>query len=106
MTRSLRTAISALRLRLGLKRGPAARLKAPPAFWKGTNELGRWTCDKCGNTVVAGGQRVLSFRGIGAFIGPCPWECGAWLNRGFRLIKPGQVRAYRADEWDARQSTA
>jgi hypothetical protein len=44
----------------------------------------------------------MSFLGFGAFIGPCPWDCGAWINRGFRWIRPGQVSAYRADEWDQR----
>jgi hypothetical protein len=51
---------------------------------------------------VAAGQRVASFAGIGAFMGPCPWDCGAWINRGFRSIRPGQVKAYRAAEWDER----
>jgi hypothetical protein len=65
-------------------------------------EVGRWNCDKCGKTVVAAGRRVLSFLGIGAFVGPCPWDCGAWINRGFRSVKPGQVNAYRAEDWDQR----
>jgi len=51
--------------------------------------------------IVAAGQRTPSFPGIGAFNGACPWECGAWISRGFRFIKPGQVRAFRAAEWDA-----
>lgn len=65
-------------------------------------EVGRWTCGKCSNTIVAAGRRIVSFLGIGAFMGPCPWGCGAWINRGFRWIKPGQVKAYRSDEWDQR----
>jgi hypothetical protein len=65
-------------------------------------EVGRWSCSKCGNTIVAAGRRVMSFLGFGAFIGPCPWGCGAWINRAFRWIRPGQVNAYRADEWDRR----
>ena len=69
------------------------------------NEVGRWACDKCTHTIVAAGPRVASFRGIGAFVGPCPWECGAWITRGFRSVKPGYVTAYRADEWDRRAHT-
>jgi hypothetical protein len=65
-------------------------------------EVGRFTCEKCGQSVVAAGPRVSSFKGIGAFMGPCPWDCGAWITRGFRSIKPGHVRAYRANEWDTR----
>ncbi len=68
-------------------------------------EVGRWMCEKCGKPIVAAGQRAQSFRGIGAFIGECPWGCGASIKRGFRWIKPGQVRAYRADEWDQRPPT-
>jgi len=65
-------------------------------------EVGRWQCEKCGKTVVAAGQRVKSFLGTGAFTGPCPWSCGAWINRAFRWIRPGQVKAYRSEEWDQR----
>lgn len=65
-------------------------------------EVGRWKCDKCGQSIVAVGQRSSAYKGTGAFSGSCPWECGAWINRAFRLIKPGEVRAVRADEWDAR----
>jgi hypothetical protein len=65
-------------------------------------EVGRWPCEKCGKTVVAAGQRVESFPGIGAFMGACPWECGAWITRGFRSIRPGQVKAFRAQDWDQR----
>ena len=65
-------------------------------------EVGRFECAKCGKAVVAAGHRTMAFKGIGAFTGPCPWACGAWINRGFRLIKPGQVTAYRANEWDER----
>jgi len=65
-------------------------------------EVGRWVCQKCGGTIVAAGVRESSFRGIGAFMGPCPWDCGAWINRGFRWIRPGQVSAYRAEEWDGK----
>jgi len=56
--------------------------------------------------VVAVGERTKAFKGTGAFIGPCPWGCGAWLSRAFRLIKPGQVKACRADEWDGRVAAA
>jgi hypothetical protein len=66
-------------------------------------EVGRWVCDKCGKPIVAAGRRAPSFRGTGAYIGPCPWECGAWISRGFRFIKPGGVRAYRAQDWDTRE---
>ena len=71
----------------------------------GDEEVGRWTCEKCGQPVVVAGRRVMTFRGIGAFTGPCPWECGGWINRGFRWIKPGQAKAFRADEWDQRPRT-
>jgi hypothetical protein len=64
-------------------------------------EVGRWVCEKCGRPLVAAGTRTPAFRGVGAFVGPCPWDCGAWINRGFRSIKPGHVRAYRAQEWDS-----
>jgi hypothetical protein len=64
-------------------------------------EVGRWCCEKCGKSVVAAGKRAPSFLGIGTYAGPCPWDCGAWINRGFRWIKPGAVKAFRADEWDA-----
>jgi hypothetical protein len=69
-------------------------------------EVGRWACQKCGKVIVAAGLRTPSFPGIGAFTGACPWECGAWISRGFRFIKPGQVRAYRAAEWDERAPAA
>lgn len=65
-------------------------------------EVGRWTCEKCGRTVVAAGLRARAFKGSGAFSGPCPWDCGAWISRSFRLIRPGEVKAFRADEWDRR----
>lgn len=65
-------------------------------------EVGRWACQKCGGMIVAAGQRTPSFPGIGAFTGSCPWDCGAWISRGFRFIKPGHVKAYRATEWDER----
>jgi hypothetical protein len=65
-------------------------------------EVGRWSCDKCGSTIVAVGKRSATYKGVGAFTGTCPWECGAWVNRGFRSVKPGGVRAFRADEWDQR----
>lgn len=51
---------------------------------------------------MAAGLRSPRFKGTGAFTGPCPWNCGAWVNRGFRSIEPGKVRAFRADEWDQR----
>jgi hypothetical protein len=65
-------------------------------------EVGRWKCEKCGRNIVAAGLRTTGFKGTGAFMGHCPWECGAWINRAFRSIKPGEVRAYRADQWDQR----
>ena len=68
----------------------------------GDKEVGRWACEKCGRTVVAAGERVHEFKGSGAYNGPCPWDCGAWITRAFRLIRPGGVRAFRADEWDGR----
>lgn len=69
-------------------------------------EVGRWTCEKCGGEIVAAGPRSGSFRGIGSFTGACPWECGAWINRGFRLVRPGQVTVYRATDWDPRPEGA
>ena len=69
-------------------------------------EVGRFTCEKCGHSIVAVGHRMKAYKGTGAFMGPCPWSCGAWITRAFRLIKPGQVKACRADEWDARSVTA
>jgi hypothetical protein len=66
-------------------------------------EVGRWTCSKCGHLIVAAGARSGGFPGIGAFSGPCPWECGAWFNRGFRKIRTGQVKVFRAAEWDQRE---
>lgn len=65
-------------------------------------EVGRWKCEKCDRMIVAVGERTKAFKGTGAFTGQCPWECGAWVNRAFRSIKPGEVRAYRADQWDTR----
>lgn len=65
-------------------------------------EVGRWRCEKCGHLIVAAGPRTRAYKGTGAFTGRCPWECGAWINRAFRSIKPGQVQAYRADHWDQR----
>jgi hypothetical protein len=65
-------------------------------------EVGRWPCDKCQQPIVAVGVRQKSFRGIGAYMGPCPWGCGAWITRGFRWIQPGNVRVLRAHEWDER----
>jgi hypothetical protein len=62
-------------------------------------EVGRWACEKCGQIVVAVGARQPKFKGTGAYLGACPWQCGAWMNRAFRLVQPGQVRVYRADEW-------
>jgi hypothetical protein len=63
-------------------------------------EVGRWTCDKCGNEIVAVGPRAGAFRGHGSYMGPCPFECGAWINRGFRLVRPGSISVYRASDWD------
>ena len=68
-------------------------------------EVGRWNCEKCGKVIVAVGRRSAQYKGVGAFTGHCPWECGAWVNRGFRFIKPGDVRAHRADEWDNRPTS-
>lgn len=68
-------------------------------------EVGRWKCDKCGGTIVASGQRSPSFKGSGGFSGPCPWDCGAYINRGFRSIKPGQVRVCRDEEWDQKAAS-
>lgn len=65
-------------------------------------EVGRWLCEKCNRPVVAAGERSPFFPGVGSFSGPCPWDCGAWINRGFRKIRSGQVSAHRADEWDQR----
>jgi hypothetical protein len=69
-------------------------------------EVGRWACQRCGKTIVAAGEIVKSFHGIGAFMGHCPWDCGAWITRGFRGIQPGHVRAYRGEEWDAKAPAA
>jgi hypothetical protein len=63
-------------------------------------EVGRWTCGKCGKVIVAAGVRSPRFKGSGAFAGHCPWDCGAWVNRSFRLIRSGDVQVYRAEEWD------
>jgi len=65
-------------------------------------EVGRWACEKCGKTIVAAGPVARTFKGTGAFTGQCPWGCGAWVNRAFRSIRPGEVLAYRAEEWDQR----
>jgi hypothetical protein len=65
-------------------------------------EVGRWRCEKCNHNIVAAGPLTRAFKGTGAYTGHCPWECGAWFNRAFRLIKPGEVRVYRADHWDQR----
>ena len=69
-------------------------------------EVGRWYCEKCRMMIVASGPRVLSLKTFGALMTPCPWDCGAFVNRSFRHINPGQVKAYRADEWDKRDSNA
>lgn len=69
-------------------------------------EVGRFSCTKCGRSIVAVGQRVKLFKGTGAFMGQCPWDCGAWINRAFRMVKPGRVSACRADEWDSRPPSA
>lgn len=55
---------------------------------------------------MAVGPRVRTFKGIGAFMGPCPWECGAWITRGFRFVQPGRVQACRASDWDERPLSA
>jgi hypothetical protein len=65
-------------------------------------EIGRWSCDKCGKGIVVVGERLAaSFKGTGSFTGACPWECGAWINRGFRRVRSGGLAAFRADEFDA-----
>jgi hypothetical protein len=69
-------------------------------------EVGRWKCSKCGHVFVAAGPRAAKFSGFGAFMGPCPWDCGAWINRGFRAIRPGQVVVHRAEEWDKAREAA
>jgi hypothetical protein len=69
-------------------------------------EVGRWDCTKCGKPLVAAGPRVTTYKGSGAFMGPCPWSCGAWINRAFRFIQPGEVSVFRADEWDRRYEGA
>ncbi len=84
-------------------------MSASPALGEGgarDQEVGRWACAKCGKTVVAAGTRTLAFKGLGAFNGPCPWDCGAWISRSFRLIRPGQVRAFRVDDWDGRATAS
>lgn len=63
-------------------------------------EVGRWNCEKCGNEIVAAGPRSGASRGHGSYVGPCPFECGAWINRGFRLVRSGQISVYRASDWD------
>jgi hypothetical protein len=68
-------------------------------------EVGRWSCVKCERLIVAAGPRSKAFKGTGAFIGACPWDCGAWISRAFRMVKPGSVRAFRAEEWDGRAQT-
>lgn len=70
------------------------------------SEVGRWKCEHCGNEIVAAGPRASAFLGVGSFSGACPWECGAWINRGFRLVRSGQVVVYRASDWDPPQVTA
>jgi hypothetical protein len=66
------------------------------------HEVGRWVCGKCGQAIVATGPRSTRFKGSGSFSGPCPWDCGAYINRSFRSIRPGDVNVCRADEWDRR----
>ncbi len=64
------------------------------------SEVGRWKCERCGNEIVAAGPRASASSGIGSYIGgysgACPWECGAWINRSFRLVRTGQVTVCRA----------
>jgi len=69
-------------------------------------EVGRWACEKCGRSIVAVGPRTRAFKGTGAFMGNCPWDCGAWITRAFRMIQPGRVRVCRAEEWDGRTLSA
>ena len=38
-----------------------------------------------GYIVAAGLRTTDGFRGTGAFMGHCPWECGAWISRGLSL---------------------
>ena len=69
-------------------------------------EVGRWRCERCGRTIVAAGHRSEAFHGIGAFIGDCPWACGAVVRLGFRGVRPGAVCVRRSDEWDAANAPA
>ncbi len=78
---------------------PGTRGTRVPGVGVADVEVGRWTCEKCGRVLVASGEPAPKFRGTGAFMGPCPWVCGAWINRAFRFVKPGKVRIWRGDEW-------
>jgi hypothetical protein len=62
-------------------------------------EIARWPCEKCGQTCIAAGKRDLSFP-TGAFMGPCPSGCGAWINRGFRFVRPLTLRVFGSEEWN------
>ena len=73
--------------------GPSFKTWGVPA-----QEVGRWACEKCGRVCVAMGPRSASFPGTGAFVGPCPWSCGAHIRRGFRFVKPGTVSVVRDAE--------
>jgi hypothetical protein len=68
-------------------------------------EVGRWQCEKCGKSCVAVARVDKKFRGTGAFMGACPYGCGAWINRAFRFVKPGTVSACTVDEWERRAAT-
>lgn len=70
------------------------------------DEVGRWCCIKCGREIVAAGNASEGRHRISAYVGPCPWDCGAQISRGFRSIRPGGVSVHRAEEWDAAQRSA
>lgn len=76
-----------------------------PDLARGHAEVGRWSCLKCGEPIVATAPGS-SVAGRGAYVGPCPWACGAWIQRGFRGVRPGTVRLWRADEFDGAEAVA
>lgn len=65
-------------------------------------EVGRWVCEKCGETCVAAGPKDRRIR-IGIVGGaPCPWECGLRSNRGFRHVNATYVTLYTLEAWQQR----
>lgn len=52
--------------------------------------------------LVAAGEREPRFPGVAAICALCPYDCGAYVNRSFRHVRPGRVRAVRAAEWAGR----